>query len=60
MKVQTLTALAVAAISHYAAAKELKPTDEFLDLYQSGTKHREIMALKHVCSSTRVFHHTLS
>lgn len=48
MKVTTLAAVATAAIFQYAAAKELKPTDEFLELYQSGAKHREIMNLKHV------------
>lgn len=49
MKVATLVAVATAALFPHAAAKELQPTDEFLELYQSGAKHKEIMALKHVC-----------
>lgn len=49
MKFSKLGAVATAAIFHYAVAKELRPTDEFLELYQSGAKHREIMDIKHVC-----------
>lgn len=55
MKVATLVAVATAALFHHAAAKELQPTDEFLELYQSGAKHKEIMALKHVCRQLSPF-----
>lgn len=49
MKVNTLAAVASAVLFQYATAKELQPTDEFAELYESGSVHREIMAMKHVC-----------
>lgn len=50
MKVNAL-ALASATLVQYSAAKELKPTSENLELYESGTRHHEIMSIKHVCLS---------
>lgn len=48
MKVNAI-ALASAGLVQYAAAKELKPTNENIELYESGTRHHEIMSIKHVC-----------
>lgn len=47
MKVNSLAAVASATLLQYAAAKEIK-TNEIVELYESGTRHHEIMSIKHV------------
>jgi hypothetical protein len=42
------TALLVAALAGRGLAKELPPDESVAQLYESGTRHMEIMALKHV------------
>lgn len=44
-------ALALASAT-LVAAKELQPTSENIELYESGTRHHEIMSIKHVSVSS--------